>query len=286
MINEFFQFVKSQFQQGKNGLMQIILLNVLSFLSLLVLKTGLVLVGEKAAYLALLQSLMLPSSWKLYLQQPWTLMTYGWVHTSFFATLWGLAILYTLGQVVVNLIGNRHFIIIYLLGGLAGGSSFLLLYHFSPHLQNTSTLLLGFSGSLYAVIVAAATLAPQLSFSFLLLGPIRLKYIVGFLLLLSFVNLSGAEPAESIVQLGGALLGYLYIKQLYGYSRLRQYWHRLWGARRKMKVSYRQPHTTSKDQSKATVDQAHLDDILDKVAESGYTSLSEAEKQQLFEAGK
>lgn len=266
--------------------MQVILLNVLSFLSLLVLKTGLVLVGEKAAYLALLQSLMLPSSWKLYLQQPWTLMTYGWVHTSFFATLWGLAILYTLGQIVVNLIGNRHFIVIYLLGGLAGGGGLLLLHHFSPHLQNTSTLLLGFPGSLYAIIVAAATLAPQLSFSFLLLGPIRLKYIVGFLLLLSFVNLSGAEPAEGVVQLGGALLGYFYVKQLYGYSRLRHYWRRLWGARRKMKVSYRQPHATRKDQSKATVDQAHLDHILDKVAESGYTSLSEVEKQQLFEAGK
>ena len=265
--------------------MQIILLNAMSFVGLLLLKTVLVLVGGQATYAFLLQYLVLPSSWASYLQQPWTLLTYGWVHTSFFTTLWGFAILYTLGQIVVNLIGNRHFMALYLLGGLAGGGVFLLLYQLSPHLQDTSTLLFGFSGSLYAIVAAAATLAPQLSFSFLLLGAIRLKYIAGFLILFSLASLSGGAAADSAAQLGGALLGYLYVRQLYGYPRLRQYWRRLRGTQRKLKVSYRRPAGTDKSHTEVSEDQASLDLILDKVAESGYASLSEAEKQQLFEAG-
>lgn len=285
MMNEFFRFARSQFQQAKNGLMQIILLNVLGFLSLLLLRTGLVLAGKQVAYTALLQSLVLPSSWTSYLQQPWTLLTYSWVPTSFFTMLWGLVVLYTLGQVVVNLAGNRHFMALYLLGSVCGGSFFLLLYYFSPPLQNSAVVLVGFSGSLYAIIVAAATLAPQLSFSFLLLGPIKLKYIASFLLLLSLVGLSDSEPADSIAQLGGALFGYFYVKQLYGYPRLRQYWRRLWGVKSKLKVSYRQSSTKVKDHQKTVADQSHLEHILDKVAESGYESLSKAEKQQLFEAG-
>ena len=285
MLNEFSQFIKAHFQRADNGLMQVILLNALSFVGLLLLKTVLIMAGHEAIYRALCHALTLPGSWATYWHQPWALLTHCWVHTSFFAMLWGLLLLYTLGQVVVNLVGSRHFIALYLLGGLVGGLLFLLLYHVSPHFQGTPASLLGFSGSLYAVMAAAATLAPQLPFSLLLLGPVKLKYIVGFLVLLALVDLSGTEPAASIAHLGGALLGYGYVKQLYGYPRLCQRWARLRGVRRALQVTYRKPTSAVKDKPEASVDQARLDRILDKVAASGYASLTPAEKQQLFEAG-
>lgn len=285
MIYELGQLFRAHFRRAKNGFMQIILLNVLSFGGLLLLKTSLVLVGKQATYTALWQSLALPGSWASYVQQPWTLLTYSWLHTSFWATLWGLSLLYVLGQVVVNLIGNRHFLALYMLGGLGGGGLFLVLYQLSPYLRDTPVLLFGFSGSLYAIMMAAATLAPQLTFSFLLLGPVRLRYLVGFLVLLALADLSGGTPADSIAQLGGALLGYLYVKQLYGHPRLGRYWQRLWGKKSKLKVSYRRPDAAGKRRPKTNIHQDHLDRILDKVAESGYQSLSAAEKQQLFEAG-
>ena len=276
-------FVKNQFQRTENGLMQIILLNAFSFVGFLMLKTGLVLIGREETYMALCRFLVLPGSWSTYLHQPWALLTYCWVHTSFWGMLWGVLLLRTLGQVVVNLLGNRHLVAVYLLGGLVAGGFFLLLYQVSPHCQGTSTSLCGFSGSLYAVMAAAATLAPQLSFSLLLLGPVKLKYIAGFFVLLSLANLSGTAPAISIAELGGALLGYSYVKQLYGYPWLRQRWARLWGAGRTWKVTYRKPSAVEKP--KGRVDQARLDHLLAKVADSGYESLTPAEKQQLFEAG-
>jgi membrane associated rhomboid family serine protease len=267
--------------------MQILLLNTLSFLLLLLLRIVLVIGGYEAVYTALCQSLALPASWYAYLHQPWALLTHFWVHVSFFSTLCGLLLLYTLGQVVMSRLGSRHFVALYLLGGLVGGSLFLLLYNLAPHFRGTSANLLGFTGSLYAVMVAAATLAPQFSLSFFFLGPLRLKYIAGFLVLMVLLNLVGAEPAASIAQLGGALLGYVYVKQQSSDAWWRQLWARLRRPKKNLKVTY--PSTASSVVNNvydAPADKASLDHILDKVASSGYESLTPAEKQQLFNAGK
>ena len=284
MISEFIYLVKTHFRRSENGLMQIILLNVLSFLVLLLLKIVLVVAGYEPVYIALCQNLTLPALWSTYLHQPWTLLTHFWMHVSFFSTMWGLLLLYTLGKVVVRHLGSKHFVALYLLGGVAGGLLFLLLYNVAPYLQGTTTSLFGFSGSLYAVIVAAATLTPQPSFSLLLLGPLKFRYIAGFLILLALVQLVGTEPAVSIAHLGGALLGYVYAKWC---QQDDPWWRQYWARFRRADLKVTQQSTVpwpSHDPSEPT-EQVSLDHILDKVAASGYESLTPAEKQQLFNAG-
>jgi hypothetical protein len=63
---------------------------------------------------------------------------------------------------------------------------------------------------------------------------------------------------------------------------------RLKKPKRNLKVAYQSTVSWVNDKQKydALVDQASLDHILDKVAVSGYESLTLAEKQQLFNAGK
>jgi membrane associated rhomboid family serine protease len=284
-MSDLVYFVRTHFRRSENGLMQIVLLNALSFFVLLLLKIMLVVSGYETTYTALFQSLALPASWSAYLQQPWTLLTHFWVHASFFNTLWGLLLLHTLGQVVVHRLGSRHFVALYLLGGLAGGLLFLLLYNVAPYFQGIPTCLLSFSGSLYAVMVAAAMLAPQHSLLLFLLGPLKLRYIVGFLVLLSLVNLVGDEPSASIAHLGGALLGYVYVKWCEGDAWWHQYWARLKRPRQDLKVTYRSAVPWVKKSYDEPAEQPNLDHILDKVAASGYESLTPSEKQQLFNAG-
>jgi len=284
-MNELAQFIKTHLQRSENGLMQVVLLNALSFFALLLLKIVLMIAGYESAYITLFQNLVLPSSWSAFLQQPWALLTHCWVHVSFFPTLLSLLLLYTLGQVVTNHLGSRHFVALYLLGGLAGGLLFLLLYNTAPYYQGATAFLSSFSGALYAVMVAAATLAPQRSFFLFLLGPLKLRYIVGFFVLLAVVNMVGDEPATSIAHLGGALLGYMYVKQCYGYTGLRRFWKRLQRPRKGFKVTGRRVASPVEKVDDVRVDQARLDHILDKVATSGYESLTPAEKQQLFNAG-
>lgn len=286
VMHELIHFVKAHFQRSENGLMQILLLNALSFLALLLLKIVLVVGGYTAAYTALCGNLALPASWSTYLHQPWALLTHFWVHVSFFPTLWGLLLLHTLGQIAIHRLGSRHFVMLYLLGGLAGGSFFLLLYNIAPHYQGTAAILSGFSGSLYAVMVAAAMLSPQRSLLFFLLGPLKLRDIVGVFVLFAMVNLVGNEPAASTAYLGGALLGYVYVKQFEWYAWLRQHWINLRSTSKGLKVTYQRTEYLVKEEDNVRKDQGNLDHILDKVAASGYESLTLAEKQQLFNAGR
>jgi membrane associated rhomboid family serine protease len=285
-MHELFRFVKAHFQRSENGLMQILLLNALSFLALLLLKIVLIVGGYAATYASLCQNLALPASWSSYLHQPWALFTHFWVHVSFFPTLWGLFLLHTLGKIAMYRLGSRHFMMLYLLGGLAGGSFFLLLYNIAPHYQDATAVLSGFSGSLYAVMVAAAMLSPQRSLFFFLLGPLKLKYIVGFLVLFAVVNLVGSEPAVSAAHLGGALLGYVYVKQFKWYARLCQRWVDFRSTSKGLKVTYQRTDHLVKEEDNVQTDPGNIDHILDKVAASGYESLTLAEKQQLFNAGR
>lgn len=273
--------IKTHFQRPDNAPMQVVLLNVLSFLVLLLFRVILVLGGHEATYTALYRCVTLPAIWSTYLCQPWALFTHYWVHVSFFPTLWGLLLLYTLGRRIVYRLGNRHFMRLYILGGLSGGVLFLLLYNLSPHFLGTSARLSGFSGSLYAVMVASVMLSSHRSW----LSPwggelLRPQYVVGLLVLLAMANLVGNDAATNVAHLGGALLGYVYVYQWRVLGWLRQCW-------KEFKPKPRRPRMPSV-RAKGTLqeDRAVLDLILDKVSISGYESLTPSEKQQLFNAGK
>ena len=52
------------------------------------------------------------------------------------------------------------------------------------------------------------------TFYLLFLGPVRIKYIALFYILLSFLDVTGSNAGGEIAHLGGALIGYLFIRQL------------------------------------------------------------------------
>ena len=61
MMSELFYFIKIHFQRSENGLMQVLLLNALSFFALLLLKVVMVVAGYETAYTVLCQNLALPA---------------------------------------------------------------------------------------------------------------------------------------------------------------------------------------------------------------------------------
>ena len=74
--------------------------------------------------------------------------------------------------------------------------------------------MIGASAAVYAVAVATATLLPDYTFFLMFIGPIRIKYIAGFYILISFLGSVGPNEGGNVAHLGGALIGFLYIKQL------------------------------------------------------------------------
>jgi hypothetical protein len=203
--------------------------------------------------------------------------------------------LYWFGKLIDEYLGNRRLINLYLLGGLAAGISYLLIYNLIPNFRPAiGTPLLGASGAVYAVVVGAATLMPNYTFFLLLLGPVRIKYIAAFFIVSSFVDLSNdANPGGNIAHLGGALLGFFFITQLKKgndigkpLTSVAEWIKKLFQPKPKLKVTHRSP--VRNGQAAATPhaipNQDEIDAILDKISRSGYDSLTKEEKQKLFRA--
>ena len=288
MLAEARSFLIRQFQKPENGPMQIILIHGLIFTALLFIKILLLLAGYEAYYQALYQRLSLPASWQVFLHQPWSIFTHFWIHDYFWSTLWSLFLLNVFGQLIMHLLGSPHLVALYVLGGIAGGIAFLLLYNLSPTFRAVHPSLVGTTGSLYAVMAGAAVIAPHVSLRMLFLGTIRIRYIVVGMLLLSFLELSSRQPATAIANLGGALLGYGYMQHLRKLRKLGSFVASLYQPlmRQRTHMVVTKPETTNLTQAiMETTSQETVDAILEKISSSGYESLTQEEKQQLFHAG-
>ena len=300
LVEEF----KSAFKKGNNGLVQLILINGIIFFVLRVLEVVLVLtgvIGETASYhQTYLNLLGLPSDPGQLLLRPWTLITTFFTHYGFFHILFNMLFLYWFGRLVKDYLGNRKLINLYILGGLAGGILYILIYNLSPLFVDEvgKSSLIGASASVFAIVVGAATLMPEHQFYLLLLGPVKIKYIAIFYVFMSFFGAIGSNAGGDIAHLGGAILGFVYIKQLQRGNDLGAWiqstgdFIRSFFERPRVKVTHRgasdtKARTKRSRPAKATasgVPQDEIDAILDKISAKGYESLSKEEKQKLFNA--
>ncbi len=277
-----------------NVLHRLILYNVAVYVVLVVLGAVLGLSGLGWLYAAVKSALMLPSWLPTLLIRPWTLLTYAFTHESFFHILFNMLNLYWFGQLLVEYLGARRLMSIYVLGALAGAVAFLLAMNLIPVLVTRFGYppILGASGAVSAVIVGTATLLPDYTFMLILLGPVRIKWIAAVLVLLSVSGLTGDNAGGQFAHLGGALLGFMFVKQLQSGRDLGAPLQRAWAwltglfePKPTMRVSGSTRGTATAVPT-PSADEAAIDLILDKINRSGYESLSKEEKQQLFRASK
>jgi len=288
--------IRAAFTRRDNALSQLLLLNVLVFVALLLLRVILYLVTQnKIGYQPVLEWLAVPSEPFRLLTRPWTLLTYNFLHVDFFHILFNLLNLYWFGSLVQEYLGDRKLVSLYVLGGLAGAVFYLLAFNLIPVFQERHAILYGASASVTAIIVGAATLLPDYTFSLILLGPVRIKYIAAVVVVLSIAGIDGGNPGGEIAHLGGALLGFVFIKSLQRGRDLGRPvqavgdWVRaLFSARSNVRVSHRGASSggapAARKGNMASPEQDDIDAILDKISRSGYESLSKDEKQRLFKA--
>jgi membrane associated rhomboid family serine protease len=287
---------KNAFNKPNNGLIQIILINIIVFLLINALRLIFNWTVGSEFYDYVVDNLYLSSHIRTFLFRPWTLVTYFFSHEGIFHILWNMLFLYWFGKLIDEYLGTRRLINLYLLGGIVAGVAYLLIYNLIPNFRSAiGTPLLGASGAVYAVVIGAATLMPNYTFFLLLLGAVRIKYIAAFFLVLSFVDLSrDSNPGGNIAHLGGALLGFIFITQLKKGNDLgkpltsaAEWIKKLFQPKPKLKVTHRspggRPHVAASAPN-AIPNQDEIDAILDKISRSGYESLTREEKQKLFRA--
>lgn len=214
----------------------------------------------------------------------WTPFTYMFMHAGIFHILFNMLWLYWIGQIFEEYLGNKRTIGLYLLGGLTGAIFFIAAYNifpfFAPVLSGSTVV--GASASVMAIIVATATLLPDYSIGLILIGPVKLKWIALFYVVVDFLSIAGPNAGGEFAHLGGALFGFIYIKQL-------QRGHDWIGAiagifkkRSKMKVVSRNSDGNISGKPR----QDEIDRILDKITDSGYESLNKQERETLSRASK
>ena len=298
-----FEDFRNEFNKPNNTLVQLILVNIVVFLVLLLTKIGLTMAQNLTVYYAIREQLMMPGGLQDFIRKPWTVFTYFFTHDEIFHILYNMLFLYWFGRLIDEYLGSRRLVGLYIMGGLAGGLLYLAMYNLVPYFQNQSdsARMLGASAAAFSVAVGAATLLPNYTFHLLFFGAVRIKYIVFFFIILSVAQSAGLNAGGNLAHLGGALMGFCYVKLLQNGTDLGRpinwiadSWNNLLKPKPAVKVSYRQRSSASTQAGSyssasssspiSTPDQDEVDTILDKISRSGYESLTREEKQKLFRA--
>jgi membrane associated rhomboid family serine protease len=293
MLEEF----KNAFHRYNNGHVQLIIINVVIFLVLAVINVLSTVSGFAYAANAILDQFTIPPVFADFITRPWTLITYAFAHDVYgiWHILGNMLMLFWFGRLFIEYLGSDKLIATYILGALAGSIIYLLMFNFVPYFVDRSGFpgMVGASAAVYAVVVAIATLLPDYTFFLMFLGPVRIKYIAAVCIVISFLGIIGSNSGGNIAHLGGAIMGFIYTKQLQagvnwgGWITATLQWFRdLFKPKPKVKVTYRSERQEKKAGGKSNISQAELDAILDKISAGGYESLTKDEKEKLFNASK
>jgi membrane associated rhomboid family serine protease len=276
---------------------------VLTKLAYLVLG-GFTLGNPDSPYQVGLDYFCIPASLSTLLWQPWSLFTHMFLHDAFWHLFNNLVGLYIFGSIVSDLIGDRRVLPLYILGGLSGGIFFIISAQLGVLGLDTNGFALGASAAVMAMGGAALILAPDYRVPLLLLGAVKVKYIVLVLVLLDLTSIAGKYASGGpIAHIAGFVLGCIFVYQLRDgrdwAESVNHFLRKITGifsnrasgkkSPRKnkpgaMRATFVGAKGNSASDSQGLSFQEKLDTILDKIKLTGYESLNQEEKDFLYEA--
>jgi membrane associated rhomboid family serine protease len=295
-----FEEFKNAFDKPNNGHVQLIIINSVIFIILGVIMVFSTILGFESVFSAIHTQFQIPARFSEFVTRPWTILTYSFAHdlSGIVHILFNMITLYWFGKLFVEYLGSDKLVALYILGAIAGGTIYLLSYNLIPFFINRTAqypvVMVGASASINAIVVAAATLLPDYTFFLLLFGPVRIKYIAAIIVFLSFLGTIGGNAGGNLAHLGGALMGFIYIKQLQAgvdwggwITSTLDFFKDLFKPKSKVKVTYRKSEPRTKSSSSVSkASQEEIDAILDKISDHGYEKLTKEEKEKLFNASK
>jgi hypothetical protein len=213
------------------------------------------------------------------------------LHKNFLHILFNLLWLYWFGRIFLEYLDGKKLVGVYILGGLSGAFLYVLAYNLFPVFfkQLEMSYALGASAAVMAIVISISVYVPDYAVYLLFIGRVKIIYIgiIGFLVTSLFdfsINTGG-----KIAHIGGALFGFLFILQ---YRKGRDLTRGLnlfvdaiiglFKPKPKVTVTHRRTENDFDYNRRKKEEQVEIDRILDKIAKSGYDSLSKQEKEILF----
>ena len=225
------------------------------------------------------------------LTRPWTLLTYAFFHYGFLHLFFNMMVLNFSSRLFLTFFTQKQYLGLYILSAIFSALCFVLSFYF---LHQTSSMV-GASAAIMALLVATTTYQPLMEIRLLLIGNVKLWHITAVLLLLDLLQIQMNNTGGHIAHLSGAFFGYIYIKLLQNGTDLSRIVDSILNLfSKKQSTPFRKVHVNpkkpaAKRESKIVIKdktQQQLDEILDKISQSGYDSLTAEEKEFLFKAGK
>jgi membrane associated rhomboid family serine protease len=233
------------------------------------------------------------------LWKPWSIISYAFFHAGIFHILFNLLMLNFAGRLFLTFFTQKQLLSLYFVGSIFAGIIYMLGYLFIPALVNVNTEMVGASASVMAILFATVAYSPFMEMRLMFFGNVKLWHIAMVLIAVDLIQLPMNNTGGHLAHLGGAFFGYIYIQQLKNGRDICGWFSAILDALvnllsgkkampfKKVHRNYNQPIT--KNVSKiVTKDKAQqqIDEILDKISQSGYDSLNKEEKEFLFKAGK
>ena len=232
----------------------------------------------------------------------WTIFTYSLVHIQIWQLFANMIWLWFFGSVFIDLTGNRKLVPLFIYGTLTGAIFFLLTANLIPSfkVQATAQHFFGAAPAILAIAIATTTISPGYKVLPILNGGISLWIITLIFLVIDLAGIAATNVPVTAAHLGGGMAGFLFIfimRRGYDASEwmvtVYDWFMNLFNPDKpqqttkigKSSLFYkssvppykRTPHLT----------QQKLDEILDKINQSGgYDNLNREEKELLERASK
>jgi membrane associated rhomboid family serine protease len=242
----------------------------------------------------------LKSSLTGFLTHPWGLFTSIFAHFEFFHFLFNMIFFYFIAKYFLMYFSSQRMLYTYLLGGIFGGLFQILAYAIFPALQGSESVVVGASGSVMAVFMAAAFYRPLAEVYLFGAFKIKMIFIAALFILSDLLRMGSMDNVAHFAHLGGIAFGVLSIQKINSKNNIVNWTQvtvdnlkKSFKGEPKLKVkkggAQKKTYNTQSDEDynrykKAS--QAEIDAILDKISKSGYDSLSKKEKQILFDQSK
>ena len=290
--------IKEIFLRG-TSLMRLIYINVGMFVLIKVVTLFLILFKIDTTLIT--TYLELPSNLTTLIYQPWSAITYMFLHTDVMHIFFNMISLYWFGRIALERLSQKQLVGLYILGGLAGGAMYVLSYNLFPYFSVAvhNSYLLGASGAVVAICVAAATLQPNYPIRLMFIGEVKLIWVAIGMVAISVFGITGNNAGGEFAHIGGAIWGYFYAKAWMkgkDYSQLVtsviNWFTNTFKRTPKIKVKQGGKQTASRVKTDAEynrekrANEAAIDAILDKIKQRGYESLTADEKRELFDRSK
>ena len=199
----------------------------------------------------------------------WQPVTYLFFHGGIWHVLINMFVLWMFGSELERLWGKNHFLKFYFITGVGSGLATMLI-----NVQSV-TPIVGASGAVYGVLLAYGLTYPNRTVYLYGIIPIKSLWFVlgiGFIAFMSsFDNMS---QVSHVTHLSGMLIGYFMIKKP---IKLKGLWFQL----RKKTLEY-QIQREEKELSKNFIVEQDINQILDKINQEGFDSLTEEEQERLY----